>query len=391
MDENSLNIRYAAVKKNSIVAALVNTLLGVIKIIVGLWGNSHALIADGFHSLSDLITDFLVVVASRYGSRSADIEHPYGHGRIETVATMIIALLLILVGIGILYDGIYQVLYRASTTPATVVIWIVILSIFVKELLYHYTRIVATQVKSELLHANAWHHRSDAASSVVVLIGVVGAILGILYLDAVAAVIVGLMIIHSGWSLGWASVEELIDAGVDEKLLAHIKHNIVAIAGVRAIHQLRTRSMHGRVLMDVHVLVDPKLSVSEGHHIAQQVHYTLMEQIDSIFDVTVHIDPENDEVALLNFGLPSRQTLLPIIEELCQALPGGKQILATTLHYISGKIELQIVLPATLINNADDLKKIEEAYQQALMSLQDISVVEILLGSGKINVSVHPL
>lgn len=392
MDKNSLDkttiekqtadSRYVAVKHNSIIAAIVNTLLGIIKIIVGFWGNSHALIADGFHSLSDLITDFLIVVASRYGTRSADVKHPYGYGRIETLATAAISILLMIVGAGIIYDGIYHILYGVLMKPQTIVLWIVVFSIITKELLYHYTRKIAVRVKSELLYANAWHHRTDAASSIIVLIGVFGAMVGILYLDDIAAIIVGLMIIYVGWSLVRESIGELIDVGVDEKILAQINHHILAINGVQAIHQLRTRSMHGRILMDVHVLVDPGLSVSEGHHIAQQVHYTLMALNDAIFDVTVHIDPENDEVAQLNFDLPSRQVLMPQLKALWHDLPGAGQIEEVILHYIAGKILVQIILPIRLIDKSTELKAIQALYQKALGSIKDISEVEILLNIG---------
>ncbi|MBS0357694.1 MAG: cation transporter [Proteobacteria bacterium] len=370
--------RYSQTKRMTIFVSFTNALLGFLKIIFGLLGHSMALVADGIHSFADLITDVLVFFAVRFSTQAADLEHPYGHARIETAATVLLAVIVILSGAGIAYDAVIEMHEKTLQKPDFYVLVVAFISIVIKEILYRYTLRVAKHIDSRLLQANAWHHRSDAAASMVVLIGITGAILGFRYLDAIAAIIVGLMVAKMGWELGWSSIRELIDTGVDPELLEKMHETISTVPGVRFIHQLRTRSMSGRILVDVHVQVDPDLSVSEGHYIGHQVHHQLQKKIPSIQDVTVHIDPENDEVAPLTHDLHPREEVLKVLEEKCRGLKGSDEMTHIHLHYLSGKIQVEIVFPHAVLSNPAELQVLTEQYRKALADIKYISSVKLL-------------
>jgi cation diffusion facilitator family transporter len=337
--------RYSEAKKVTLIGALINALLGFIKLIGGVLFHSHALIADGVHSFSDLITDVMVLFASKYGSQAVDDSHPYGHQRIETAATLFLSLVLIMAGTGIAWDSITEISNKSHTMPGWLSLPIAVLSILANEGLFHYTQRVGQRIKSDLIIANAWHHRSDAASSIVVLIGLLGSLAGFIYLDALAAVIVGLMIIQMGWSYGWNSVKELVDTAVDPDIIANIEKLILQVGGVTKIHQLRSRSMGRDIFLDVHILVEPHISVSEGHFIAQHVHVALMKALEQVKDVTVHVDPEDDETSCPSLHLPSRKALEKQI-----LLPWQKEypaIQSWVLHYLDGKLTIDVICDQT--------------------------------------------
>lgn len=209
------------------------------------------------------------------------------------------------------------------------------------ELLFRYTHYIGEKIRSQLIMANAWHHRSDAASSIVVLIGVLGSLAGISYLDTFAAVIVGMMIIKMGGDYAWNSVKELVDTAVSPELLAEIRQLIQSVNGVEKIHQLRSRLMSGDVYIDVHIMVSPKISVSEGHYIAQKVHQALLDTIESVKDVTVHVDPEDDETCSPSLHLPNRAVINALLQKEVQI--DFPQIMFWNLHYLNGKINIDIV------------------------------------------------
>lgn len=370
--------RYREAKRVTIIGALINIILSITKVVFGVLGHSQALVADGIHSLSDLLTDALVIIGTRYGSQAPDQEHPYGHQRIETAATLLLALVLILVGIGIIYDGGMRIMARDFEMPSLYVIWIAALSVILKEGLYRYTKIIAEKIQSKLVHMNAWHHRSDAASSIVVVIGVTATLLGFRYFDSIAAIIVGLMIIKMGWSQGWSSVSELVDTAVDSQVSDQIQDVISQVPGVIGVHQLRTRSMGDCVLVDIHVLVGAKLSVSEGHHIAENVYHNLITTLKFIADVVVHIDPEDDQKRVSTLQLPQRQQLIPLLEQRWQGLLGSDNIQGIVLHYISGKIYLEIRLPIELMPQASEaVNALITQYRDRLQDMTDITSVEV--------------
>ncbi|MCL9682782.1 cation diffusion facilitator family transporter [Legionella maioricensis] len=353
--------RYWQAKKVTVIGAIVNALLGLIKLIGGFLYHSHALVADGVHSFSDLLTDIMVLFASKYGSLDADDSHPYGHQRIETAATLLLSLFLILAGFGIAWDALDELIKSSSTMPNWLSLPIICISILANETLFHYTHHIGKRINSPLITANAWHHRSDAASSIVVLLGLIGSLSGFIYLDAIAAVIVGIMIVQMGWSYGWNSVKELVDTAVGPELLAQIEEVIQNIDGVQKIHQLRSRFMGNDVLIDVHILVSPKISVSEGHYIAQHVHNALVDQIDSVTDVIVHVDPEDDEVSSPSLHLPSRKVLQEqLLSEVHIDFP---QIVFWNLHYLDGKISIDIAC-------SEEFTQWQELHKRVVLALK---------------------
>ena len=279
---------WPAKRRVTLVGAVINLLLSVGKIVGGIVGQSQALIADGVHSLSDLLSDALVLFASRWGSLEADHNHPYGHERIETLATLGVGLLLLALGAGFLIDSVGRLLNPERLwTPGWLAFGIAVLSVLTKEGLYHYTVRVARQTGSSLLRANAWHHRSDAFSSVVVIIGIGGALAGLLWLDAVAAAIVGVMLGWVGWRLLGEAATELVDTGLSGRELDALAETIDAVDGVRGHGRLRSRRMGGRIFVDVRVLVDGQLTVREGHKIAEQVRLRVIDQLPGNADVVV--------------------------------------------------------------------------------------------------------
>ena len=334
-------------RKVTLIGSVVNLLLAIGKMLAGLLAHSAALFADGVHSLSDLITDFFVLFAAKHGSREADDTHPYGHGRFETLATVLIGVALIGVAFGIAWDSVSRLFHPEELlAPGLWALLIAALSIAVKEWLYHYTVHVARRVKSEMLKANAWHHRSDSISSIIVVIGVAGTMAGLEYLDAVAAVVVGVMVAKIGWDLARRSIYELVDTALDPERVEVIRQEILRVGGVRELHMLRTRHMGGEALVDVHVIVDPTLSVSEGHYIGEKVRQRLIEVVDEVADVTIHIDPEDDEQHRPSLGLPSRSRVRSQLEELWRDIPLASRIERLTLHYLDGRLDLEIGLPA---------------------------------------------
>ena len=340
-----LDARYKEVRKVTLVGAFVDLVLGVVKIVIGLSSGSQALVADGVHSLSDLATDFLVLFAAKHSHRAADAEHPYGHGRIETVATVVLGAALIIVAIGITYDAMRRMLEpELLMHPGTLALVVALVSVASKEAIYQYTASAARRLRSKMLHANAWHSRSDAISSIVVVIGIGGAMAGYPYLDAIAAVTVALMIAKIGWDLLWKSLQELIDTSLEDEEVDAIRNSIIDVHGVQALHMLRTRRSGNDALVDVHILVDPTLSVSEGHQIGEQVRTGLIGQMDDISDVTVHIDPEDDEVASPCDNLPSRTEILQRLERQWHALDLGPGIDQVMLHYLDGKVHVDVFI-----------------------------------------------
>ena len=217
---DSANNRYKETRKATLVGASANIFLAAAKIVFGFTGHSQALIADGIHSLSDLLTDLLVILAAKFANLKADDNHPYGHERIETAATVALSLMLMVVGAVIIYDGVHDLVHQNyGDLPHGYVLWIAGLSVIINESVYRYTLFIARKIKSDILHANALHSRSDAASSVVVLVGVAGSIMGFMYLDAIAAIVVGGFIIKMGASIGWQNMSELVDTGVEPTVL----------------------------------------------------------------------------------------------------------------------------------------------------------------------------
>lgn len=371
-------------KRVAIVGAITNFVLSVAKIVAGYFGHSQALIVDGIHSLSDLLSDALVLFASHHANQEPDEEHPYGHGRFETAATLALGIMLVLIALGIGWDTVERLItHEVIESPANIALWAAAFSILANEALYWYTLIVARNIKSNMLEANAWHHRSDAVSSIVVLAGIVGTMFGIENLDMIAALIVAVMIAKIGWFLGWKALEELVDKALDQEEIENVSNLIEGVDGVRSLHMLRTRKSGHQSAADVHILVNPWLSVSEGHMIAAAVEDELKDKIDHLNDVTVHIDPENDEEAPPCKDLPLRQEVL---EELESAWHEDKKFFAPadiSLHYLSGKIDIDLVLPLEMFSSLKETEELHRRLNKKILDDERFGKIDILYKAPK--------
>ena len=341
------------------VGAAVNVFLTIIKITVGVLGQSAALIADGIHSLSDLLSDLFVIIAIKLGSREADFDHPYGHRRYETLATVLLGLGLIVIAGGIAWDVSERILHpEALLIPEKKTLGIAIISILANEWLYQYTRRVGLKTRSKLLLANAWHHRSDAISSVVVLFGIAAVLAGYEYADAIAAIIVVLMVAKIGLGLVMESINELVDTALPEEQVKEIRKTIKTTDGVREIHLLRTRQMGEDAYVDAHIVVDPKITVSEGHLIGDVVRDRLKTEFDDIADVLVHVDPEDDEFVDKKDIPLGRKEIQKLFKEYLGEL--FQYIDEIKIHYLEGKIDIEVMLPHLMINQMQQVEKIKQ-------------------------------
>lgn len=370
--------RYRESRRVTLIGATVDLLLGVAKIIAGYLGSSAALIADGIHSLSDLVTDGLVLFAMKHGSREADEAHPYGHGRIETLFTIILGVALVAVAIGIAWDAIARIADPARLMqPGWLALVVAVISIVAKEIIYRYTMAAAKKFNSNLLRANAWHSRSDAISSVIVAIGIIGYMAGFTYLDSVAAIGVAVMIAKIGWELSWQSAQELIDTAMEPEQVQNIRNAILSVDGVDALHMLRTRRMGSDGLVDVHILVNPRISVSEGHRISDRVREEIIQQESNVTDVMVHIDPEDDEITAPYGNLPMRDDITESLKQLWQGIEAAKYIENTTLHYLDGKIHVEVLLPLDRMVGISEAQAIARELIREAQAEENIANVEV--------------
>jgi cation diffusion facilitator family transporter len=365
--------RHHAINRVTLWGVFVNLLLSITKLAGGFFGQSQALIADGLHSLSDLASDAMVFIAAKHASEDADEEHPYGHARFETIATVALAVLLVIVGLGIAYDAIVSLVSNeVIAKPDLFTLWIAAFSILSNEALYHYTKHVGNNIRSNLLLANAWHHRSDAVSSVVVLIGIAGTQFDLPKLDAYAAVVVAIMIARIGFKLGYDSIQELVDASLEPELVDNIRQKIRSHEGVRELHMLRTRRLGHHAHVDVHIQVAPRLSVSEGHHISETVEKMLKESFDTINDVTVHIDPEDDEQEARSMHLPLRSELIEALKKEWSPVAEFDAIDDLTLHYLTGEISVEASMPLERVGDLEQTKELQARFSRISMNVPSV-------------------
>ncbi|WP_432454128.1 MULTISPECIES: cation diffusion facilitator family transporter [unclassified Agarivorans] len=290
------------VRKATWIGSIANVFLAVLKIGVGKLTGSQALVADGVHSFSDLVTDAAILLGSRYWAAPADKEHPYGHGRFETLTNIFIGGLLVVVGLGIAWDSINSFNAEANPNPGVLALWAAILSIVVKEALYRWTVIQAKKVNSRALHANAWHHRSDALSSMPVAVAVVANYFFpyLSYLDQIAALLVTAMILKAAWEIVWPAIQEISEKQADEDLEQRIQHHASLNVDIQEVHEIRNRRVGSAILVDFHLLVDPLMSVEKAHDISEEFKEHLMKELDEVVDVIVHIEPYNCAERIIN-------------------------------------------------------------------------------------------
>jgi len=291
MSNNKQAVMARQIKSITYLGMAVNIALSVIKIVIGLLAASLALVADGIHSLSDVATDVAVLLGLRIGSKEPDQSHPYGHGRAETFSAGLVAMILIVVGGAMIYYATLAIARDEMTAPCLGVLVAAVISIAAKEWLYKATQKVAIQSHSPALYANAWHHRSDALSSVAVVAGYVSLKFGFGHGDQVAAIAVGLMIVWVGVRVIGDALRELAEASVDPDTIEDIKSIINSDSSIRQWHKLRTRTVGREVFLDLHILVDPELKITAAHEIAERLEKTMDEQITRPINITVHIEP----------------------------------------------------------------------------------------------------
>ena len=289
--EHSPAERIAAASRSTWVSVFVNLILTIAQVAVGVLAKSQGLIADGIHSLSDLVADFVVLLASHQSKKDADEDHPYGHQRFETAASLVLGLLLLAVGVGMLWSAARKL--EAPETVATVhivALWVAGGALIAKELLFRYMLSVAKRVKSSMLVANAWHARSDAASSLVVGVGIIGNLAGYPILDPIAALIVGFMVTKMGWSFSWDAMHDLMDRAVDEQEVQAIRSTLLETPGVAGVHDVRTRKMGDMIVVDAHIEVDANISVEAGHDIAVIARQRVLQR-HRVLNLMTHVDP----------------------------------------------------------------------------------------------------
>jgi len=342
-----------AANKVTWIGAGVNAIFGLGKIIIGLLFHSAALIADGIHSLSDLLTDAMVVLILKISAKGPDDNHPWGHGHFETLGTVILGSILIAVAGALAYDSAVNLIqYATQPLPEWPVLLVAALSIAAKEWIYRYTLAVGNKIKSSLLIANAWHSRTDALSSVVVFIGVAGAMAGFPWLDSVAALFVAAMVAKIGWSLSWNNLKQLLDTALPADEVAHYRQQLLAMEGIVNIHSLKTRCIGTKHLIEIHLQIDPTLSASEGHFIGNKACKHLQDN-NEIGHIIFHIDTFNDEVEASKAdytALPNREEIKTRLDNYFRQINANPLPYRLTLYYHVGHLDLELLLELSHIN-----------------------------------------
>lgn len=289
--EDNTEERATATQRSTWVSVVVNLCLTVFQVVAGIISGSQGLIADGIHSLSDLIADFAVLLAAHHSQKEADEDHQYGHQRYENLASLALGVLLLAVGVGMVWSATHKLQDPDSiATVQPLALWVALIAIVAKELLFRYMLAVAERVRSSMLVANAWHARSDAASSLVVALGIVGNLMGFALLDPIAALIVGFIVGKMGWSFAWDATHDLTDRAATKEQLDGIAQEILNTPGVLGFHELKTRKTGDLILADVHLEINGNLTVTEGHDIARQAKLNVMARHPVLYLMT-HVDP----------------------------------------------------------------------------------------------------
>ncbi|MDE4644934.1 cation diffusion facilitator family transporter [Klebsiella quasipneumoniae] len=290
-NDNKYHQRSEQARRSTLVSVVVNIFLSALQIAVGIFSGSQGLIADGMHSFSDLLADGVVLVANKKSRRPSDHDHHYGHWRYENGASLVLGVILVLVGVGMLWSAAGHLAQPQTIPPVhSVALWMALTALVVKEGLFRYMLAAARRLNSSLLIAKAWHARSDAASSLVVALGIIGNLAGFAWFDPLAALAVGLVITRMGYRFAATALHDLMDRAVDEETQRAIAGTLRATPGVAGLHDLKTRKAGDLVLVDVHLEVAGELSVAEGHQIARQARERVMAQ-HPVLNMMVHLDP----------------------------------------------------------------------------------------------------
>lgn len=283
--------RSQAAKRSTLVSVAVNITLSILQLVIGIIAKSQALVADAIHSLSDLVSDGIVLFANKHSTKAPDANHPYGHRRFETAATLAVGVILLIVGLGMLWRSFLKLQDPGLIeTVHLIALPVAILALVAKELLFRYMLSVAKRVRSTMLAANAWHARSDAASSLVVAIAIVANIMGLPIADPLAALIVGLIIFRMGWRFFVEAFKDLMDRAVDEETETKIEKLLKETPGLYGIHDLKTRKLGDMIWVEVDLEMDATLTIAQGHDIAENARKRVIDALP-VLDVMTHFDP----------------------------------------------------------------------------------------------------
>lgn len=367
--QEQLDERRKAAEKVTLIGSVVDLLLGVAKIVVGFFANSAALIADGVHSLSDLATDFLVIVVLRISHQAPDKNHPYGHGRFETVGTVALGVILIAVGATLAFELASKLFEGpAEALPTWPALFVAGLSIISKEWIFRYSLKIGKELKSDLLIANAWHSRTDALSSVVVFVALIGAMLGVWWLDAVAAIAVAALIGKIGWDLVIKSLTELVDTALPEERVKELRAAVMEVEGIISVHGFKTRAMGNQAILEMHLQVASNLSASEGHYLGDQVVCVLQSRFDDIGHVIFHIDtyddqPFHDQSCPI---MPTRAEIRTLVDQALGNLTDQPKPYEMSLYYRPNSVDVELKLSQELSAQLDDQSISHEQLYQSL-------------------------
>lgn len=382
MNARDLSEKHAL--KVTLLGLAANLILALAKGFIGIIANSSALIADAGHSVSDLLSDGITLWAVRMSGIPKDKNHPYGHGKFETVGTFIISLLLLFTGIGVAGHVFNRM--DASVVPGTIALWMAGIAIIVKEALFHVTRMVGRRTGSRVLMANAWHHRSDAISSVAALLGIAGAQLGIPLMDPIAGMLVAGLIIKTGIDIGYESIRELTDETVEEDVISELGKIMSGIEGVDHYHEMRARRMGPHLLVDLHIQVDSMMSISAAHQVAERVRLEILEKLPAVNEVLVHVDAEDDHVG--DEGSELLQDIVLMrpqgeiendVKKVLAEIPEIQGITHIYCHYLNQKLTVQVNILLDEQMRIRDAQKIASAARRKIEQIKDIDSADLHL------------
>ena len=363
---------------------VTNLVLAIAKGLIGIISQSSALIADSGHSFSDLLSDAITIWAVRISSIPKDENHPYGHGKFETIGTFFVSIMLILTGVGVAW----HVLNKINTPyiPGIAALWMAGIAIVIKETLFHLTKMVSKRTGSRILLANAWHHRSDAISSVAALIGIGGSQLGIPLMDPIAGVLVAGLIIKTGIDIGYESIKELTDENVEEEIISKLEKIMTNIEGVEHFHEMRARKMGPDLLVDLHIQVNSTMSISSAHQVAERVRFRILRELPIVNEVLVHVDAEDDFEEEQNFSIQSENILMrpqdEIENDVKNAIKKIPEILGIThiyCHYLNKKLSVQVNILLDTGMRIRDAQKIASIARQKIEKIEDIDNADLHL------------
>jgi cation diffusion facilitator family transporter len=364
----------------TLLGAVVNLVLAVAKLASGILLASPALVADGVHSLSDLASDAMVLWALKHASRAPDADHPYGHGRFETLATLGLSALLALTGMGVAWDAATRLYAGTASNAGTLALAVICLSILSKEALFLYTRRVGQATGSAMITANAWHHRTDALSSIVALVGVGAAALGWTWADPVAAIVIAAMLARVAWHFGRGAADELVDTQAPGDLRADLHASLSGTPGVEGLRDLRMRQHGARAVADVSIMVDPHITVTEGHRIAEAARSDALGRIDALDDLIIHVEPAGHFDGFGATEAPLRAEIEGLILTEASAHPTIKKVVRVQLGYFEDGLHVELL--ARLHDTADHDRTEKELTQALRNALPDLSSLELHRQSG---------